>query len=243
MDEKYAIDLEHVVRIYKRDEFEVRALDDVTVQVPEGRFVAIMGPSGSGKTTMLNLVAGIDHATSGRVTVGGEEITGMKERGLAGWRARHIGLVFQFYNLIPVLTAFENVELPLLLTNLSKAERRQHVETALKVVGLADRMDHYPRQLSGGQEQRVAIARAIVGDPTIIVADEPTGDLDAKSAEEILGLMVDLNRQFHKTIVMVTHDPRAERYVDTVYRLDKGVLVGIEAGKRANAPESAGATG
>jgi putative ABC transport system ATP-binding protein len=239
---KYAIDLEHVVRIYKRDEFEVRALDDVTVQVPEGRFVAIMGPSGSGKTTMLNLVAGIDHATSGRVAVGSEEITGMKERDLAAWRARHIGLVFQFYNLIPVLTAFENVELPLLLTNLSKAERRQHVETALKVVGLADRMDHYPRQLSGGQEQRVAIARAIVGDPTIIVADEPTGDLDAKSAEEILSLMVDLNRQFHKTIVMVTHDPRAERYVDTVYRLDKGVLVGIEAGKRGEPAASAGAT-
>ncbi len=239
---KYAIDLEHVVRIYKRDEFEVRALDDVTVQVPEGRFVAIMGPSGSGKTTMLNLVAGIDHATSGRVAVGSEEITGMKERDLAAWRARHIGLVFQFYNLIPVLTAFENVELPLLLTNLGKAERRQHVETALKVVGLADRMDHYPRQLSGGQEQRVAIARAIVGDPTIIVADEPTGDLDAKSAEEILSLMVDLNRQFHKTIVMVTHDPRAERYVDTVYRLDKGVLVGIEAGKRGEPAASAGAT-
>jgi putative ABC transport system ATP-binding protein len=243
MDEKYAIDLEHVIRIYKRDEFEVRALDDVTVQVPVGKFVAIMGPSGSGKTTMLNLIAGIDHATSGRVAVGGEEITGMKERDLAAWRARHIGLVFQFYNLIPVLTAFENVELPLLLTNLSKAERRQHVETALKVVGLADRMDHYPRQLSGGQEQRVAIARAIVADPTIIVADEPTGDLDAKSAEEILGLLVDLNRQFQKTIVMVTHDPRAERYVDTVYRLDKGVLAGIEPGKRAARPEAVNVAG
>jgi putative ABC transport system ATP-binding protein len=239
MDEKYAIDLEHVIRIYKRDEFEVRALDDVTVQVPEGRFVAIMGPSGSGKTTMLNLIAGIDHATKGRVAVGGEEITGMKERDLAAWRARHIGLVFQFYNLIPVLTAFENVELPLLLTSLGKAERRQHVETALKVVGLADRMDHYPRQLSGGQEQRVAIARAIVADPTIIVADEPTGDLDAKSAEEILGLLVDMNRQFQKTIVMVTHDPRAERYVDTVYRLDKGLLVGVEPGKRGAAAEAA----
>src|SRR5271169_2804791 len=221
MDEKFAIDLEHVTRIYKRDEFEVRALDDVTVQVPVGRFVAIMGPSGSGKTTMLNLIAGIDHATSGRVAVGGEEITGMKERDLAGWRARHIGLVFQFYNLIPVLTAFEHVELP------------------LKVVGLADRMDHYPRQLSGGQEQRVAIARAIVADPTIIVADEPTGDLDAKSAEEILGLLVDMNRQFQKTIVMVTHDPRAERYVDTVYRLDKGVLAGVEPGKRGVGGEAA----
>ena len=242
MDEKYAIDLEHVTRIYKRDEFEVRALDDVTVQIPAGRFVAIMGPSGSGKTTMLNLIAGIDHASTGRVAVGDEEITGMKERDLAGWRARHIGLVFQFYNLIPVLTAFENVELPLLLTSLNKAERREHVETALKVVGLADRMDHYPRQLSGGQEQRVAIARAIVADPTIIVADEPTGDLDAKSAEEILGLLVDMNRQFHKTIVMVTHDPRAERYVDTVYRLDKGVLAGVEPGKRG-APAEAAAHG
>jgi putative ABC transport system ATP-binding protein len=238
MDEKYAIDFEHVTRIYKRDEFEVRALDDVTVQIPVGRFVAIMGPSGSGKTTMLNLIAGIDHATSGRVAVGAEEITGMKERDLAGWRARHIGLVFQFYNLIPVLTAFENVELPLLLTHLSKAERRAHVETALRVVGLADRMDHYPRQLSGGQEQRVAIARAIVADPTIIVADEPTGDLDAKSAEEILSLLVDLNRQFQKTIVMVTHDPRAERYVDTVYRLDKGVLAGVELGKRGVSAEA-----
>jgi len=239
MEEKYAIDFEHVTRIYKRDEFEVRALDDVTVQIPAGRFVAIMGPSGSGKTTMLNLIAGIDHATAGRVAVGAEEITGMKERELAGWRARHIGLVFQFYNLIPVLTAFENVELPLLLTHLSKAERREHVETALRVVGLADRMDHYPRQLSGGQEQRVAIARAIVTDPTIIVADEPTGDLDAKSAEEILGLLVDMNRQFQKTIVMVTHDPRAERYVDTVYRLDKGVLSGVEPGKRGAPAEAA----
>jgi putative ABC transport system ATP-binding protein len=231
MDVKFAIDLEHVVRIYRRDEFEVRALDDVTIQVPEGRFVAIMGPSGSGKTTMLNLIAGIDHATSGRVSVGGEEITGMKERDLAAWRARHIGLIFQFYNLIPVLTAFENVELPLLLTPLDKAERREHVETALRIVGLADRMDHYPRQLSGGQEQRVAIARALVTDPTIVVADEPTGDLDAKSAEEILNLLTDLNRQFNRTIVMVTHDPRAERFVDTVYRLDKGILVGIEDGK------------
>ena len=242
MDEKYAIDIDHVTRVYKRDEFEVRALDDVTLKVPEARFVAIMGPSGSGKTTMLNLIAGIDHATSGRVAVGGEEITSMKERDLAGWRARHIGLVFQFYNLIPVLTAFENVELPLLLTHLRKAERREHVETALKVVNLADRMDHYPRQLSGGQEQRVAIARAIVTDPTIVVADEPTGDLDAKSAEEILNLLTELNRQFHTTIVMVTHDPRAERYVDTVYRLDKGVLAGIEPGKSAAHPAAAGAS-
>ncbi len=242
MDDKIAIDIDHVSRIYRRDEFEVRALDDISLKIPEARFVAIMGPSGSGKTTLLNLIAGIDHASSGRVAVGGEEITGKKERDLAAWRARHIGLVFQFYNLIPVLTAFENVELPLLLTHLSKAERREHVETALKVVGLADRMDHYPRQLSGGQEQRVAIARAIVTDPTIVVADEPTGDLDAKSAEEILGLLVDMNRQFQKTIVMVTHDPRAERYVETVYRLDKGVLVGTAAGQRAGGVASARAT-
>src|SRR6202011_4640769 len=176
---------------------------------------------------------GIDHPTSGRVAVGGEEITEMKERELAQWRARHIGLVFQFYNLIPVLTALENVELPLLLTPLNKVQRREHVEAALRVVGLADRMDHYPRQLSGGQEQRVAIARAIVTDPTIVVADEPTGDLDAKSAEEILNLLVELNRMFNKTIVMVTHDQRAVRYVEQVFHLDKGILAGIEPGGRA----------
>jgi putative ABC transport system ATP-binding protein len=234
MDHKLAVELADVSRIYKRDEFEIRALDDVTIRIPGGRFVAIMGPSGSGKTTMLNLIAGIDHPTSGRVAVGGEEITKMKEVELARWRSRHIGLVFQFYNLIPVLTAFENVELPLLLTPLKKADRRAHVETALRAVGLADRMDHYPRQLSGGQEQRVAIARAIVTDPTIVLADEPTGDLDAQSAEEILALLTELNRHFRKTIVMVTHDARAERYVETIIRLDKGVLVGVETGKAAN---------
>jgi len=234
MDHKLAVELADVSRIYKRDEFEIRALDDVTIRIPGGRFVAIMGPSGSGKTTMLNLIAGIDHPTSGRVAVGGEEITRMKEVELARWRSRHIGLVFQFYNLIPVLTAFENVELPLLLTPLKKANRRSHVETALRAVGLADRVDHYPRQLSGGQEQRVAIARAIVTDPTIVLADEPTGDLDAQSAEEILALLTELNRHFRKTIVMVTHDARAERYVETIIRLDKGVLVGVETGKAAN---------
>jgi putative ABC transport system ATP-binding protein len=233
MGEQTAIELDHVTRIYRRDSFEIRALDGVTMSVPAGRFVAIMGPSGSGKTTILNLIAGIDRATSGHVSVGGEEVSRMTERELAGWRARHIGLVFQFYNLIPVLTAFENVELPLLLTPLKKAERSEHVEAALAVVGLADRMHHYPRQLSGGQEQRVAIARAIVTDPTIIVADEPTGDLDARSAEEILALLRDLNHQFHKTIVMVTHDPRAERFVESVYRLDKGVLAGVEPGRAA----------
>ena len=241
MDHKLAVELADVSRIYKRDEFEIRALDDVTIRIPGGRFVAIMGPSGSGKTTMLNLIAGIDHPTSGGVAVGGEEITRMKEVELARWRSRHIGLVFQFYNLLPVLTAFENVELPLLLTPLKKADRRSHVETALRAVGLADRMDHYPRQLSGGQEQRVAIARAIVTDPTIVLADEPTGDLDAQSAEEILALLTELNRHFRKTIVMVTHDSRAERYVETIVRLDKGVLVGVETGKAANAAAHASA--
>jgi putative ABC transport system ATP-binding protein len=230
------VKLDHVTRTYWRDEFEVRALDDVSLRIPARAFVAIMGPSGSGKTTLLNLVAGIDHATSGSVVVGEEEISRMNERELAAWRARHIGLVFQFYNLIPVLTAFENVELPLLLTHLRKSERKTHVDSALKAVGLADRMEHYPRQLSGGQEQRVAIARAIVTDPTVIVADEPTGDLDAKSAEEILLLLTQLSRQFHKTIVMVTHDPRSERFVDTVYRLDKGVLVGSEKGEMFDQP-------
>src|SRR5256885_2446343 len=195
-EESSAVTLDHVTRTYKRDEFEVRALDDVTLDIPRKSFVAIMGPYGSGKTTLLNLVAGIDHATSGRVAVGGEEISAMNEREIAAWRARPLRLGFQFYNLIPVLTAFQNVELPLLLTNLNKAERKTPVEAALKTVGLADRMGHYPRQLSGGQEQRVAIARAIATDPTILVADEPTGDLDAKSAEEILNLLTELNRQF-----------------------------------------------
>ena len=235
-EEFSAVTLSHVTRTYQRDEFEVRALDNISLSIPAKRFVAIMGPSGSGKTTLLNLVAGIDHATSGRVAVGGEEISTMNGREISAWRARHIGLVFQFYNLIPVLTAFENVELPLLLTNLNKSERKTHVEAALKAVGLADRMGHYPRQLSGGQEQRVAIARAIVTDPTILVADEPTGDLDAKSAEEILNLLTQLNRQFDKTIVMVTHDPRSERFVDTVYRLDKGIFIGAEQGGRTARP-------
>jgi len=228
MSGKEAVSLDHVSRTYKRDDFEVRALDDVTLSIPEHSFVAIMGPSGSGKTTMLNLITGVDHPTSGRASVGDEEINGMNENELADWRARHIGLVFQFYNLIPVLTAFENVELPLLLTDLGKAERKTHVEAALEAVGLAERMNHYPRQLSGGQEQRVAIARAIVTDPTIVVADEPTGDLDAKSAEEILTLLAELNQRFKKTIVMVTHDSRAERFVDTIFRLDKGIFVGAE---------------
>lgn len=229
-DGNCSVQLTNVTRTYKRDEFEVRALDDVTLEIPSKNFVAIMGPSGSGKTTLLNLIAGIDHATSGHVAVGGEEITTMSEREIAAWRARHIGLIFQFYNLIPVLTAFENVELPLFLTRLKKQERTEHVEAALEAVGLGDRIKHYPRQLSGGQEQRVAIARAIVIDPTILVADEPTGDLDAKSAEEILNLLTQLNKQFGKTIVMVTHDSRSERFVEIVYHLDKGVFVRAEQG-------------
>ena len=223
-EESSAVTLDHVTRTYKRDEFEVRALDDVTLDIPRKSFVAIMGPSGSGKTTLLNLVTGIDHATSGRVAVGGEEISTMNEREIAAWRARHIGLVFQFYNLIPVLTALENVELPLILTPLPKKERRAHAETALSVVGLAERMDHYPRQLSGGQEQRVAFARAIATDPAILVADEPTGDLDKTSAEEVLGLMDRLNRELNKTILMVTHDPRAAERARVVRHLEKGEL-------------------
>jgi putative ABC transport system ATP-binding protein len=228
MSKTGAVEFDHVSRTYVRDNFEVHALDDVTLKISEQSFVAIMGPSGSGKTTALNLITGIDQPTSGRVSVCAEEITRMNEDDLADWRARHIGLVFQFYNLIPVLTAYENVELPLLLTDLPKKDRKGHVEAALEAVGLAERMKHYPRQLSGGQEQRVAIARAIVTDPTIVVADEPTGDLDAKSAEEILTLLTQLNQRFKKTIVMVTHDSRAERFVDAVFRLDKGVFVGAE---------------
>jgi putative ABC transport system ATP-binding protein len=184
-----------------------------------------MGPSGSGKTTLLNLIAGIDNATAGSVEVNGTDLTRLSEGDLATWRSRNIGFIFQFYNLLPVFTAFQNVELPLLLTSLSKAERRKRVETALRVVGLEDRMDHYPRQLSGGQEQRVAIARAIVTDPTILVADEPTGDLDRKSAEEILKLLDLLHRKFNKTIVMVTHDPMAAQSAEIIRRLDKGLLL------------------
>ena len=184
----------------------------------------MMGPSGSGKTTLLNLIAGIDRPDKGSITVAGTNIASLNESQLAGWRSTHVGFIFQFYNLLPVLTAFENVELPLLLTSLSKKERREHVETALSVVGLADRMNHYPKQLSGGQEQRVAIARAIGTDPTLLVADEPTGDLDKNSAEEILTLLERLNKEFKKTIVMVTHDPRAAERAHSVRHLDKGEL-------------------
>ncbi|HEY1586841.1 MAG TPA: ABC transporter ATP-binding protein [Polyangia bacterium] len=203
----------------------MKVLDGINLEVPQGEFVALMGPSGSGKTTLLNLIAGIDNASAGTVEVNGTDLTRLSEGDLATWRSRNIGFIFQFYNLLPVFTAFQNVELPLLLTNLSKAERKKRVETALRVVGLEDRMDHYPRQLSGGQEQRVAIARAIVTDPTILVADEPTGDLDRKSAEEILKLLDLLHRKFNKTIVMVTHDPTAAQSAEIIRRLDKGLLM------------------
>jgi putative ABC transport system ATP-binding protein len=199
-------------------------LKDISLTIPEGEFLAFMGPSGSGKTTLLNLIAGIDKPTRGKIIVAGTDVAQLNETELANWRSRHVGFIFQFYNLIPVLTAVENVELPLLLTPLSKAERRRHAETALQIVGLADRLDHYPRQLSGGQEQRVAIARAVVTDPTILVADEPTGDLDKVSAEEVLALMERLNRELKKTILMVTHDPRAAERARSVRHLEKGEL-------------------
>jgi len=217
--------VENVVKVYKRDAEEVRVLNGISLHVPEGEFVALMGPSGSGKTTLLNLVAGIDGPTSGTVVVNGTDVGALSEGELARWRSRNVGFIFQFYNLIPVLRAVENVELPLLLTSLSKSQRRERAQTALKIVGLSDRGDHYPRQLSGGQEQRVAIARAIVADPKVLVADEPTGDLDAKSAHDILDLLGTLNREFKKTIVMVTHDPRAAERAHVQRHLEKGVLV------------------
>jgi putative ABC transport system ATP-binding protein len=220
------VDVKNVRKVYHRDSLEIPVLDGINLEVPEGEFVALMGPSGSGKTTLLNLIAGIDRPTSGQVVVAGTDVAKLSESDLAKWRSQNVGFIFQFYNLIPVLSATENVELPLLLTRLSKKERRERAVTALKVVGLADRAHHYPRQLSGGQEQRVAIARAIVGDPKVLVADEPTGDLDAKSAEEILALMESLNRDFRKTIVMVTHDPRAAERAHIQHHLEKGVLKG-----------------
>jgi len=213
-----------VSKSYRRDSIAIPVLQNISLDVPEGEFLGLMGPSGSGKTTLLNLIAGIDRPDKGEVTVAGTDVAKLSESELARWRARHIGFVFQFYNLIPVLTAYENVELPLLLTRLSKAERRKHVETALTLVGLQDRMKHSPRQLSGGQEQRVAIARALATDPTILVADEPTGDLDRKSAEEVLTLLDRLNKEFKKTIVMVTHDPHAAERAHIVRHLDKGEL-------------------
>jgi putative ABC transport system ATP-binding protein len=222
--ERPLIEIHDVSKSYRRDSLEIPVLSNITLSIQEGDFIAFMGPSGSGKTTLLNLIAGIDKPTEGRIFVAGTDITELSETELAVWRSRNIGFIFQFYNLIPVLTAIENVELPLILTPLSKAERRAHAETALGVVELTDRMHHYPRQLSGGQEQRVAIARAIVTDPAILVADEPTGDLDKVSAEEVLNLIERLNRELNKTILMVTHDPRAAERARSVRQLDKGEL-------------------
>lgn len=216
--------VEKVHKVYRRGDERIDVLDDLSLEVPQGDFLALMGPSGSGKSTLLNLIGGLDRPTSGRVEVAGSDIGGLSDAALARWRARHIGFVFQLYNLLPVLTAERNVELPLLLTKLSKDERRRHVATALSVVGLADRAKHYPRQLSGGQEQRVGIARAIVTDPTLLLCDEPTGDLDRKAGDEILDLLEALNRQHGKTIVMVTHDPHAAARAKRTVHLDKGAL-------------------
>jgi putative ABC transport system ATP-binding protein len=212
-------------KTYRRGGEEIHVLQGLNLDVDAGDFVAFMGPSGSGKTTLLNLLGGLDVPSAGSVTVAGDEITRMSGAKLTSWRARHVGFVFQMYNLIPVLTAWQNVELPLLLTSLSKADRRRHVETALQVVGLGDRMRHYPRQLSGGQEQRVGIARAIVADPTFLLCDEPTGDLDRKSADEVLDLLDRLVRDHGKTVLMVTHDPLAAERARLVLHLEKGVLV------------------
>lgn len=224
-DSAYSIELKDVTKEYRRDEFRIPVLVNLDLRVAEGEYLALMGPSGSGKTTLLNLIAGLDRASQGAVVVHGQDLGLLSESRITRWRADNVGFIFQLYNLIPVLTAFENVELPLLLTKLSKRRRRENVMTALRVVGLEGREDHYPRQLSGGQEQRVAIARAIVTDPYLLVADEPTGDLDRSSAEEILDLLEQLNREFQKTIVMVTHDPLAAQRASRVLHLDKGKLV------------------
>ena len=219
------VQVRNVSKVFKRDAFEVKALDDVSIEIAGGEFLALMGPSGSGKTTLLNMIAAIDHPTSGELLVLGENVFRFSDSQSAHWRNTHIGYVFQTFNLIPVLTAFENVELPLLLTKLSTTARREHVMTALKLVGLEDRVNHLPKQLSGGQEQRVAIARAIVSDPTLLLADEPTGDLDSHSATEVLEILKRLNEGFNKTIVMVTHDPHAASYAHVTRHLEKGMLL------------------
>jgi putative ABC transport system ATP-binding protein len=218
------VDIRRISKSYRRGSQIIPVLEDISLAIAAAEFLALMGPSGSGKSTLLNLIAGLDRADSGTITVGGVDISDLSEIDLAAWRAAHVGFIFQFYNLIPVLTAFENVELPLVLTDLSRRQRREHTQTVLRLVNLEDRMDHYPRQLSGGQQQRVAIARALVTDPTILVADEPTGDLDRVSAEDVLVLMERLSRELGKTIIMVTHDPRAARRASTIKHLDKGVL-------------------
>ena len=218
------VELRDIGKSYRRGAQLIPVLEGISLSIAPGEFLALMGPSGSGKSTLLNLIAGLDQADRGSITVGGVDITSLSEGELAAWRAAHVGFIFQFYNLIPVLTALENVELPLMLTGLSRRERREHARTVLRLVGLEDRMDHAPRQLSGGQQQRVAIARALAADPTLIVADEPTGDLDRVSAEEVLVLMERLCRELGKTIIMVTHDPRAARRAARIKHLDKGVL-------------------
>ena len=221
------IQVQEIYKSYQRDSLEIPVLRNINLEIAEGEFIAFMGPSGSGKTTLLNLIAGIDKPTSGKILIAGTDVTELNESELAVWRSRNVGFIFQFYNLIPVLTALENVELPLILTPLSKKERRAHAEMALAVVGLAERMHHYPRQLSGGQEQRVGIARAIVTDPTLLLCDEPTGDLDRKAGDEILELLHTLNADHGKTIVMVTHDPRAAERATRTLHLEKGALQGV----------------
>jgi putative ABC transport system ATP-binding protein len=222
---KAIVEIKGLKKEFQRDSFSVVALENIDLVVKEGEFLCLMGPSGSGKTTLLNIIAGIDRPTAGELRVLEENVAAMSEDRLAAWRNVHVGFVFQTFNLIPVLTAFENVELPLLLTKLSGRERQEHVMTALKLVALEDRIQHYPRQLSGGQEQRVAIARAIVTDPTLLMADEPTGDLDAHSAEEVLDILSRLNRDFKKTIILVTHDPRAAHHATLIRHLEKGQLL------------------
>jgi putative ABC transport system ATP-binding protein len=226
------VSVRNVHKYFTRGSEQIDVLNDLSLDVPEGEFLGLMGPSGSGKTTLLNLIAGLDQPSNGTIVVGGQVISGMSEAQLAKWRTRHIGFVFQFYHLLPVLTAYENVELPLLLLPLSSSQRKQQVLTALDLVGLSDRMYHRPGQLSGGQQQRVGIARAIVTDPTLIVADEPTGDLDSKSAGEILDLLVELQRSLQKTIIMVTHDPRAAERAHRLLHLEKGQLVQDSNGQR-----------
>ena len=233
------IEISDVSRVYRRGADEVHALERVSLHIERGRFVALMGPSGSGKSTLLNILAGLDRPTSGSVVVAGQKLNDLSEDQLAAFRARHVGFVFQFFNLIPVLSARGNVELPLLLTHLPKAERRERARTALRIVGLEERAEHKPGELSGGEQQRVAIARAVVSDPEIVVADEPTGDLDARNAVEILGLLHDLAREFGKTVVMVTHDPRGESYVDEIHHLDKGVLLDPQVGEASAASQEA----
>jgi putative ABC transport system ATP-binding protein len=232
------VEIRSLDKRYRRGEEEINVLRGLNLDVDQGEFIAFMGPSGSGKTTLLNLIGGLDVPTAGTIRVAGDEIGALSGRKLAAWRARHIGFIFQMYNLIPVLTAFQNVQLPLLLTGLSKSDRREHVEAALELVGLTDRMRHYPRQLSGGQEQRVAIARAIVADPTILLCDEPTGDLDRAAGDEILDIISRLAREFRKTIFLVTHDPVAAERAGTLLHLDKGTLLECTtAGPHACAPK------